>query len=432
MKNLSLYLMSGVAVGTFFIGLSVGKKTATDVPEKGSEVVKNIYKNTSRSVAGQSFGGIQSNLFSSYKTQDFQARALDIEESQDELESDALLRILISEWAKKDPYAALEYANGLPNRSDLVYEGLRQMAKLEPDKALEWITQHIQNGDSRQYFLRGAFKGMAFSDPEKAVAKVQSMFSGARREELLSLTVKEWARQDVHAAFDWLEASEISPEFSNIYSEIMGHYIAQDTSQASELVSQMESGDHKLSFATQIAAKLAEKDVQHALKWLDTLDGEERKYSLLSVVDRWASGNDSDQALAYVLKNTELENHEDLLATVALKLAQNAPDKLENSFSEMEALDQKIVAQQLVSAYSKNNPEKGLEWVHALEAGGVKDEAVKTALNSYKFGSADEAFKLAGSITNRRIQKKQILQVLEQWMPVDSETAEAAFIRCPF
>lgn len=65
----------------------------------------------------------------------------------------------------------------------------------------------------------------------------------------------------------------------------MGNYIEQieqEPQDAALLVSQMEPSESRVSFASQIAIKLAEQDVDNALTWANDLDHESKKYALIS------------------------------------------------------------------------------------------------------------------------------------------------------
>ncbi|MGJ8634974.1 MAG: hypothetical protein ACSHX7_13740 [Luteolibacter sp.] len=423
------YLPIVILSGTFCFGLFIGRIVSPNpeyTPEKEHVSSQKLqkHKSVNRNSVDASFSRVS--LFERVDTNELSAQVLLAEASSDDLENDALLLVLVSEWAKKDPYAALEYAKGIPNRSDLVYEGIRQMAKQDPDGALYWINQNVDTAGQRQYILRAAYKGMAYTDPVGAVTRVEQMSKGAQRNQLLSLTLNEWAKQDIHGAFDWIESAEITPQFKHIYNEVMGNYIEQDPVEAARLVSKMFSGSNKVSFAPQIATKLAEKDVGQALEWLETLDGDAKKYAHLGVMDRWASGENGGEALDYLLKNSDNPDYEELFSIVAVKLARKNPEELVNSFDSMSESDQKIAAHQLASVYSTDNPERGLEWIEGLENGAVKDEALKSTLYSYKNSNVSHAFVLSESISNSALRKKQMREVLKTWISVDQDAAEQA------
>lgn len=414
------------------IGAIVGRTTAPDAGKNqaqlsntdshGQTTIGRQARNTNISSSATS----RTSIFKSFNTREFQTLSKEALASSDDVENDALLLVLVSEWAKKDPQAALAFANETPNRSDLVFEALNQLAQQNPDEALDWISQNATDSSQRQYLLRAAYRGMATVDPEGAVAQIEQMSAGSQRDQLLSLTLNEWAKQDINAAFDWIELAEATPQLKHIYNEVMGRYIDQDPEQAATVISAMNSGDNKLSFASQIATKLAEKDVNYALDWLQTLDGNEKKYALLGVVDRWAAGPNGEEALDYVLQNSTDPNHKELFSMVAMKLARKNPDKLVDSFDNMSESEQMIAAQQLASVYSINDPERGMEWIESLATGAVRDEALKSTLSSYMYSNVSQAFELSETISNSSLRTKQMREVLATWFPVNQAAAEQA------
>ncbi|CAA6689757.1 MULTISPECIES: hypothetical protein [unclassified Lentimonas] len=426
MKALSTISRVIIAAGIFSLGIIVGRSTGPNIQESKEHVLNVSSKNDepqTQDAQAWSPSISSASLFDDINTNDLQTLAQQAQASADDLENDALLLVLISEWAKKDPYAALAYASELPNRGDLVYVGLRKLAQKSPDGALDWISRNAMNAGERQYFLRAAYTGMALSDPAGTVARVEQIPASAQRDQLLSLTLNEWAKQDIHAAFDWLETTELNPQFTHIYNEVMGQYIEQDLEQAAALVSQMLSGDNKLSFASQVATQLAEKDVNQALEWLQTIDGNERKYALLGVMDRWASGAEGAEALNYLLQNSGEPNHQELFSMVAMKLARKDPETLTDEFNNMNESEQMITAQQLAAAYSINDPEVGIEWIQSLAAGSVRDEALKSTLASYKYSNVSQAFDLSETISNPALRTRQMREVLATWIPVNQEAA---------
>jgi hypothetical protein len=430
---------SAIAVGVFIAGIIVGRITVLARPEKEPkrEVIATTkaQPKSKRSRAATVTRPSSSasavtivpgeSLFDGIAVRDFESIARAAAISPDDIENESLLRVLVSEWAKKDPLAAIQFAQEL-ERNDLVYEGLLQMAQFNADYALNWIEQNEGTAGTQRYFTMAVYQGMAKMDPVGAVVRVEQMPAGAQRDELLSITVNQWAKQDIQAAFDWLDTVEPTPQFTYIYNQVMGNYIEQDPVQAAALITDMNSGDNKLSFASQVACELADQDVDYAVEWVQTLDGDEKKYALMGILYRWADGPVASGALNYILEHPEEPGYDNLFATVAVKMSHNQPDELEAVFESMTETDQISAAEQLASVYSVNDSDKCNEWLQSLEPGSVQDAALESALKTYKYSNVPQAFALSESISSDSLRKEQMLDVMTVWVPVDGQAAVQA------
>jgi hypothetical protein len=429
-----------IAGGVFFAGIVLGRVSspARHEQEQKSEAVVTTIKakpGIKRShvapatLARPSMPAVTiipgGSLFDGVEVHELESLARAAALSTDDIENESLLRVLVSEWAKRDPVAAITFAQGI-ERTDLMYDALRQMAKQNAGDALCWIEQHVKLADRKRYLEVAVFQGLAKTDPKAAVSFVEQIPPGAQRDRLLSVTVRQWAEQDIHAVFDWLETAEQTPQFASMYTEVMGDYIEQDAVQAASLVAEMESCENKLCLAPQVACKLAEQDVDHALEWVQELAGDEKKYSLMGVLDRWASGPDGKEALIYILEHSDEHEYQDLLATVAVKMSLNHPEELEAAFESMSASDQIVAAEQLAAVYSRDDSDKCNEWLASLDAGPVRDSAVERALQTFTSSDVSMAFSLSESISSDSLRKTQIREVMTTWIPVDYQSAELA------
>ncbi|MFC7338219.1 hypothetical protein ACFQY0_13580 [Haloferula chungangensis] len=411
------------------VGVIIGRASAPDASDRGGFLERG---EVPRARVGSSSPEVSSvrrvtgrSVFDGVKAEDFESIAREAADSPDEIGSEAMLRVLVSEWAKKDALAAIAFAKGL-KRDDLICDALLQMAQSDVEGALNWVASHGGAPGQERGFLMAVYQGMAKKDPVGAIARLEQLPVGAQRDELLSLTVNQWAKQDIKGAFSWLETAELTPQFASIYQQVMGNYIEQDPDSAAAVISEMASCESKLSFAPQVACKLAEKDVGSALEWVHELDGEERKYALMGVLDRWAGGADGKGALEYVLQNSDEPGYGSLLETVAFKIAQNDPDELAGVMASMGEPEQLVAAQHLASVYSMSSPSRCRDWLETLEAGAVRDRAVERALGTFRSSNISLAFDLSESISSESLRNAQVREVMSVWMAVDAQAAENA------
>lgn len=417
------------AIAILALGIGVGRMTSSVANGKDSTQDKLVTEDRQTKRQRSQMRGSKSSsrieIFDAVPVGNFEQMARTAASSLDNVENDSLLRVLISEWAKKDPLGSLAYAQEL-DRSDLIYESLLQMGQADADGALEWLKLNMEKSGEFQYLTTAVYKGMAKKDPAGTVSLVEQMPTGAQREELLSLVVNEWAQRDVHAVFDWIGTAEASPYFSEIYNRTMGNYIQQSPFQAATLVSAMVECENKITAASQVACKLAEQDIPHALKWLDSLDGDSQKYAQLGILEQWAKSSDGKSALSHVLNNSDDPNYSDTFSKVVSSLANHHPAELEKALTQMNDSEQMEAAPHLASIYSVNSPDQCKTLIESLQPGPVQDAALKSAFQACKHNNTKFAFDLSESITDDSLREKHIYNIMKIWIPSNQAAAEDA------
>ncbi|NJM36967.1 MAG: hypothetical protein HC845_03315 [Akkermansiaceae bacterium] len=282
-----------------------------------------------------------------------------------------------------------------------------------------------------QYLTMAVYEGWARVDPVGAVRKLEQLPAGVQRDQILSNTVNEWAKKDITAAFNWLKDSEISQQSDNVYestfSLVMEQYITKNLDAASAFVAEMASGQQKVSFASQIATKMAEQDTKKALEWVDKLEGaDEKKYAFMGIMHSWAAGPNGAEALAYLAKNPNHPNHAVLFETVIANLSHKNPDALVSALPTMSDAQQIDTARQLASSFTTSNPEKLKTWLAQLGSGAVRDQAVMSSVNIIKDADAAEAFHLSTTISDQSLRAQKVEEVIEKWAGSNQEAASHA------
>jgi hypothetical protein len=274
------------------------------------------------------------------------------------------------------------------------------------------------------------YEGMARVNPSQTVARIEQLGSGAERDQLLSIAVNEWAKQDVHATFDWIEKASMTPSLNGLYQQVMGKYIEYDPIQAAALVAGMEPGSSQTGFAASVATKLAEVDVVRALEWAKTLQGDANHEAMANVMKSWASGKDGVGALQHILNNPEQAQLAEMLSAVANSVAKNHPDVLISAMPTLDSEGQRVVAEQLAISLSQSSPDKFKQWFATLGPGPVRDNALQVAMKNYMSTSVNDALSLAESITDKFLRDAKISEVMEVWLPLNPDAAHQALQNC--
>ncbi|NJM38095.1 MAG: hypothetical protein HC845_09695 [Akkermansiaceae bacterium] len=170
--------------------------------------------------------------------------------------------IIASEWARKDPAAALTWANSLTMGKEAALSTIiGEMAKTDPAKAKEWLvnlnpteragayrslaTQYGANdfvaaeawvrtlpAEDQAEALAAAIGGLAKSNPAAAAQKIATMPAGNAKNRLIPEVVQSLARIDALAAADFLKKQENEDVQSDGMRQLMPSMVAKDPAAA--------------------------------------------------------------------------------------------------------------------------------------------------------------------------------------------------------
>lgn len=422
-----------IIIGTaFLLGLFLGRTTnkSTQTPRPGISSKKPGKHRPNRTKAVQktvSLAQISTpdldELIFSINPSSFELLAQQARDSSSPVMNNAMLRVLISEWAKNDPEAALKFSADL-NRSDLLEIALFETAKARGQDALSLLDRYASKMGDRSYLASAVYRGLATVDPEGAVEMVEQLPQGNEREDALYAVMGEWIRQDVNAVFSWMETSgELSPQLHNIYSTAMSRYILEDPEQAALVIADMEACQLKTELATQSVRHMAETDIDAALNWSLSLDENARKQALLTAMDVWASGPNSEEALQYIMDNGEAEGYEALFRSTIVSISYNQPELLLEQLPNMVEADRIITAERLAIAYSTIDPDKCIEMLNSLPEGNVRDAALQPTMQSYRYTQPDLAFDLSQQFSSSYKRLEEMENTLLEWAKTDYNSA---------
>lgn len=345
--------------------------------------------------------------------------------SDDKVQSQALLTLLISEWSNKDPMGALAFA-AQQELSSLIYLPLLALGESIPEQALAWLDNYTDDEVLRARLARHVYEGMALVDPEKAIHAVELLPEGRGKDDALVVVLEKWAQQDMTSAFDWLETAPFTTPVRHVYTSLMYQYMDKDPVAAAHVVQQMHTCDLKSEFAARAATEYASKNLSGALQWAEGLDAESKRLAMTGVIDVWASGSDASGALAYVVEIQSDSNKAQLLDVVASSLAYAAPDLLMDSMENMQESEQLIVAKRMAIAMSGADLKRCDDWLQELPQGTLRDTVLEEVLDDYRNSNPSRAFSLSETITQDQNRQQAMERMLSEWILIDQAAAEQA------
>ena len=132
---------------------------------------------------------------------------------QDFIRGDAMALIVV-EWVKYDPVAALEWAIAQPPsdaRDAAVRGGIYRWQTIDPATSEPWIREHI--GDrAMQVAIYPFAQWLLVDEPEEAVQWGLRVPLQPERYYVVQQAFIRWRREDPESAMEWLEASDLPAE----------------------------------------------------------------------------------------------------------------------------------------------------------------------------------------------------------------------------
>lgn len=173
-------------------------------------------------------------------------------------------RILLTAWAKADPYGALDYAQENTRTSLARQTILASWAQDDAASAIVWARDNFENDDEGKRanpWLVGVIEGLASTDVEQATALLQELPFSRERGEALGAIFAQINLESAEAGKDWI-ASLDDP--------------------------QLQAGA-----AARLADKLAETDPAGAAEWAASLGEDAMKRSAGNIIENWAKSDPS-------------------------------------------------------------------------------------------------------------------------------------------
>lgn len=212
---------------------------------------------------------------------------------------------VLRSWASMDPVNAAKYFSENPN--DFATMGgrggpggdngagviAREWAKLDPQAALDWA-QGLDGRDKRSALV-SVLGEMATSDPAEA-ASVASGLEGDDRNRAYSEIAEKWAQSDYASAEAWINTLT-GEDKQDAMASAIGVLAKSDPVGASVKVAAMTNGGEKERAIRDVASSWAREAPADAAEWVaaqsDGADG------MRNVMATWA-GQDAPAALSFI------------------------------------------------------------------------------------------------------------------------------------
>ena len=259
-------------------------------------------------------------------------------------------------WAKSNPASALQWYAGLENgdvKNNARASILDRIAKMDPDKALDYANQMPAGADQKLLFSR-ALTAICAKDPSAAFAAAQRLPEGDNRKAGLDAVLTQIANTNVADAQRLL--AELPPNSISTAGGAIAGKLARENPQAGlDFAAALPDGPSREAAFAGVAREWAGRDVEAAAKWLDTIP----------------KGAARDSAVASFANRTAPRDPEG-----ATLWASTLPPGTQRS----------AVLSQTIAVWQRTNPAAATDWI-ATAPGLTADE--RTALSQVQPGRPD-------------------------------------------
>jgi len=289
--------------------------------------------------------------------------------------SSAMLSI-IPVWIRTDFDAAWEWAKSArqaDERHRAMETAVSFLALSDLDKA-ETLMVEFPEGSARQSAIFNLVSNLQLEDPERAY-QIMRKYGGTRMEGNI---LGRWAIHDADKALAAAKTQiPIGPRQKQAFNEIISIVARHDTEKAIEILEGFEHGSRLTHGASMIASRMAQRNLDEALKWAESLvDDDLKKAALSEVASRWLD-TAAEKAAAYALDQNASGSSNDLLGLTLSRWVYKDPEACAQWIVDnLKESDQRSHLGSAVGHWAEHEPDAASEWTAALPESDTRDDCI--------------------------------------------------------
>jgi len=241
--------------------------------------------------------------------------------------------------------------------------------------------------------LHEQIKSLVESDPDRAIAMIESITDDGKREKAQIALLEEWGKTAPMDAIGYALKQPRSFEFGSAIWKLGEEAARQDPQVA------LERGiEHAVSGSNDL--------------YLSALYGEWSKTDPVVAAD----------ALKFIDHDTRINNR--IYRLVGENYAQN-PEKAKVWLQTIEnPMEQKNAVSSFTKQWAVPSPEATANWANSLESGFIYDNVARTLASSFSENEPDYALEWAISIEDKDIRKRAVSRTYNSWKLDDPASAK--------
>ena len=342
---------------------------------------------------------------------------------------------IFRQWAAQAPTAAASAALALPAgeaRTNALGHVVRGWAEKDPAAAYAWAKSFGEHAGTRRELIKQTLEAWLKTDPAAAQAHILALPPGAERNAALRSALGR-----LHGAHELSSALALLAELpaghtrsSAVQDLVLNSEAAGDPQFAQQLYEMTPVGSRR-DIVSDIAHRMAEKDVPTAMQWAAALpEGEPRQDARRSVARTWAE-KDPRAALDWVLKNDPPSVNIDTLKTPFSKWTQSAPN---DAFQWAMALPAGATPDALrataVVGIAQRDPQRALAVLQELSPLAQQRGAFELAATLVR-NDPESAAAVVTQLPEGKTRQQAVAHVADQWAQADPDAVAAWLDRLP-
>ncbi|MFC5051377.1 hypothetical protein ACFPK9_12235 [Rubritalea spongiae] len=281
--------------------------------------------------------------------------------------------MLLRQWGKVDPIAALAYTTSQDNEDrggrrgggDFAsQEVLAAWASTNPNAALNWARENHEGEDANP-FLVGVIKGLASTDSALATQLLQELPYSEERGEALRDLIPYVAQMGPEGASQWLNSLGDERLITGAADRMAEQFARQDPSSAAQWALTLEQGDARTRAIDEVMENWSRNNIAEATAWMQTLSPEDQLSAGPEYVEN-LSRQDPVAAADWVDSQVNAPNYQNLLKEFAEGASRTDPVLALNYGNEIENQGDRTrtVGRALWSLY-RQDKESARAWINS-------------------------------------------------------------------
>jgi hypothetical protein len=340
--------------------------------------------------------------------------------------AEAYKNAVFFEWASVDPEGFLEGIQNLPANDAPVdaRQAFRLVAANGPERLLSIIDAVPES--VRDIAELAALEILSVRDPTTAFAYAVSSPAQERRDQLVSVVGREFARQDVDSASAWLDAlAQPSPVARTAVLRVLAE---TDPLRGAEVVLRSLEGsgnlNGQLNVEAVMAALAAGPPNQLALvaDRLSAVDDRLAQTAYSTFIRYWAQA-DADAAYEWSVRNLD-QMQWPAVAALADNLSRSAPELAKRATDSVSEQWKTGWINRVASQLARTDAEDALRWLASYQEQPFYGEVLRNALQYAALGPANPApiaVFLDSQSSSIRVNNLDV--IVDLWAPRDPEAA---------
>ncbi len=282
---------------------------------------------------------------------------------------------------RSDPELAIQWALSLPDeRKHRAGTILSALAKDDPDRALD-MAFAVDNKRLRETLVSNVAANAIHSsdNPGQILERFAQEFSGRNDEYMQGQLFSAWAKRDLDSALDWMSTYE--GELGRYSLSRLASDIVERDPQAAIAASERIREKDRSKWISSVAQSYAASDPQAALAWIESLRGQEVYETAIGAASQALVENNVELALSTA---TELQND-----NAAAKIASAAIKKI-----------------------SENNPQRAVNWAINQSSERLRTQSLRIAMGQWAQDDLPAATQRARSLPNGKSKDSAISTVI--------------------